>query len=376
MLVWTIVWMLAAGASGSEADELLFVGEGNRLRVLDLGPGASAKPPLEESVLIERASLDPEHGRDVNGMVCGLPDGSGRFLAGEDTGQPAVPGGWGLFDRQGVQRGKLTATAFASEYPEPFGCAFDAEGRLFTTEMGDKGFGNANGQLLLWFPPDGGFGEGAASYCKLAIDLRTPGGVAVDGHGRVYVSESSGLQIQRFSPPFPTGPTAEGGCGERDATGAPLAGRVGREVFAGAHWRAGLLTFSGLAFSPRGTLYAASVATGRIGEFDLEGRLLRVVLAPDEWLPPYRTGTPQGLAVDSRGRLYYADLDLQWEDWTLSPGDDGRVWRIPIDEHGEPGPPELLRDGLAFPDGLGVLEGRFDDLPASREAGVGRPREH
>ena len=365
----TLLLAIAAIApSAAPADELLYVGEGNRLRVLDLGTDPAAPPPLPERVLIERASLDPIRGRDVNGMVCALPDGSGRFVAGEDTGQPEVPGGWGIFERDGAQVAKLTATSFASDYPEPYGCAFDPAGRLFTSEIGDKGFGHHNGQLILWLPPAEGFGSGEVAYCKLAVDLGTPGGVAVDAMGRVYVAASSGLEILRFSPPFPSAPTARGGCGARDASGAPLASPLQREVFATAHWRAGLVTYSGLALSPHGTLYAASVATGRIGEFDLEGRLLRLVLVPGEWLPPYRTGTPQGLAVDSVGRLYYADLDLQWTSWTLRPGEDGKVWRIPIDENGEPGAPELLRAGLAFPDGLGVLPGRLADLPPSREA--------
>jgi hypothetical protein len=362
---------LALVAARDAAGELLFVGEGNRLRVLELG-SAGAPPPLPETVLIERASLDPKRGRDVNGMICALPDDTGRFVAGEDTGQPEVPGGWGIFDRDGTQVGKLTASSFASRYPEPYGCAFDAAGRLFTTEMGDKGFGHRNGQLILWFPPAGGFGAAEARSCKLAVDLGTPGGVAVDAAGRVYVASSSGLEILRFSPPFPTAPTAEGGCGARDPSGAPLADPVDRQVFAGPHWRAGLLTYSGLAMSPRGTLYAASVATGRIGEFDLEGRLLRRLLVPREWLPPYRTGTPQGLAVDASGALYYADLDLHWSGWTLRPGPDGRVWRIPIDMKGEPGDPELLRAGLSFPDGLGVLPGRLADLPPSREVETSR----
>lgn len=358
-LLWALGLALALPGAALRA-ELLFVGEGNRMRVLDLGPRSSAPPPLAESVLIERASLDAEHGRDVNGMVCALPDGSGRFVAGEDTGQPETPGGWGIFDRDGVQVDKLTASSFASEYPEPYGCAFDAQGRLFTTEIGDKGFGNANGQLILWFPPEAGFGNAPAPSCKLAVDLETPGGVAVDAAGNVYVAESSGLDVLRFAPPFPTAPTRDGGCGARDATGAPLAERVQREVFVGAQWTAGLVTYSGLALSPRGTLYAASVVTGRIGEFDLDGELLRLVLRPAEWWPPWSTGTPQGLAVDGVGHLYYADLDLRWKGWTLRPGDDGRVWRIPIDAQGEPGSPELLRDGLAFPDGLGVLEGSLD----------------
>jgi DNA-binding beta-propeller fold protein YncE len=342
---------LLPGAS-LHAGERLFGPEGNRLRVYELGaaPGAPA-----DTVLIERASLDPARGRDVNGMVCPLPDASGRFVAGEDTGQPAVPGGWGIFERDGSQVGKLTATSFASRYPEPYGCAFDGAGRLFVTELGDPGFSASNGQLILWFPPYQG--QRSEGYCKLAVDLGTPTGIAIDRHGRVYVAAASQAEILRFSPPFPSGPDAAGGCGRRDASGAPLADVVAREVFADAEWTAGLVTYAGLAFSPRGTLYAASVATGRIGEFDADGRLLRVVLAPAEWLPPFATGTPQGLAVDGAGRLYYADLDLRWRDWTLAPGPDGKVWRIDFDATGAPLAPRLLRGGLRFPDGLAVLPG-------------------
>ena len=85
-------------------------------------------------------------------MICALPDGSGRIVAGEDTGQPHPPAGWGVLDRDGRLVGKLVATA-AAEVPDPYGCAFARDGRLFTTELGHEGFGTANGQLVLWFPP-------------------------------------------------------------------------------------------------------------------------------------------------------------------------------------------------------------------------------
>ena len=79
------------------------------------------------------AARDPARGRDINGMVCALPDGSGRFVAGEDTGQPDAPAGWGVFAADGTQVGKLVASAAAAK-PDPYGCAFDGAGRLFTTE--------------------------------------------------------------------------------------------------------------------------------------------------------------------------------------------------------------------------------------------------
>lgn len=356
---------LAALPSATLA-ELLYAPEGNRLRVLDL---ADAGGEPSGTVLIPSAEDAPEHGRDINGMVCALPDGSGRFVAGEDTGQPEWSGGWGIFEPDGRQVGKLVPTSYARQ-PEPYGCAFDAEGRLFTVEIGDPGFGNDNGQLILWYPPydhfpapDRPWPNDATSrnYCKLATDLGTPGGIVVDRQGRVYVATSSGMEILRFSPPFPSAPDAAGGCGREDALGSPLADAVQRSVVSGPHWRKALVTWSGLALAPNGNLYAASVFTGRIAELDPGGRLVRMLLEPDDWLPlpPFETGTPQGLAVDADGALYYADLDLQWEGLDPRPGADGRIWRIRFDAAGDPLPPEVVRSGLRFPDGLGVLPGRL-----------------
>jgi sugar lactone lactonase YvrE len=359
--------LLATAPVGARAGELLYVAEGNRLRRLDLDTLEAG--PVAEDVLIERAQGDARRGRDVNGMICPLPDGSGRFVAGEDTGQPSPPPGWGVFGADGTQVGKLTAT-YDVPQAEPFGCAFDRQGRLFTTEVGNQDFGPAKGQLILWFPPFDRFPGPPGAYpdtdatsenfCKIATDIGTAGGVAIDDAGRVYVASASRFSIQRFSPPFPTSADAAGGCGARDRLGSPRADRVQREIFAKRRLRDGLLTYSGLAFAPNGHLYAASVVTGRIGEFDPEGRLVRLVLQSSGWLPPHATGTPQGLAVDAHGTLYYADLDLIRKGLGLRPGPDGKVWRIRFDDRGAPQAPELVRDGLAFPDGLGVGPG---DLP-------------
>ena len=87
----------------------------------------------------ERAA---DGGRDINGEICFVPDGSGRFLAGEDTGQPSPPPGWGLFEADGTQVGKLTATYLQSG-AEPFGCEFAPDGALFTSEVGFQGFGTS-----------------------------------------------------------------------------------------------------------------------------------------------------------------------------------------------------------------------------------------
>ncbi|MFP6641924.1 MAG: hypothetical protein VCC04_16895, partial [Myxococcota bacterium] len=226
-LVVSVPSFRGAEAAGSASEpEFLYSPEGNRLRVIDLS--RVGERPVAAPVLIESAALDPEAGRDINGMVCALPDGSGGFVAGEDTGQPDRPAGWGVFSSRGQQIGKLVARA-GSRVPEPYGCAFASDGLLFTTEVGDPGFGSANGQLILWFPPYASFGP--ARYCKLAGDIGTAGGLAIDGQGRVYVASSSDREILRFSPPFPTGPDAAGGCGGKDAYGDPMVDAVQRERF-------------------------------------------------------------------------------------------------------------------------------------------------
>lgn len=331
--------------------ELLFSTEGNRLHRIDtdtIGTGQQ-----DRDVLVERAADDPLDGRDVNGEICFFPDGSGRFVLGEDTGQPTPPAGWGIFDGDGTQVAKLTAT-YLEDGAEPHGCEFAPDGTLFTSEVGFQGFGTATGQLIQWFDIDGP----TPTFCKLATDLGTAGGVAIDELGRVYVTQTSGLSIERFSPPFPTSATPEGGCGAVDPTGAPAADVVDREQFASPS--DGMLTFSGVAFAPNGNLYASSVLTGRIAEYDQDGTLVRLLLAPDESVPSIPTGHPQGLAVGADGTLYYADLDLQGTLPDVGPGPDGKVRRIRFDANGDPLPPEIVLDGLAFPDGLGIAPGDLE----------------
>jgi hypothetical protein len=339
--------------------ELLYGPEGNRLRRYDLD--TVRQGPLVEDILIERAS---QGGLDINGQVCVLPDGSGRFVAGEDTGQPNPPPGWGVFAADGTQVGKLTATYFVAG-AEPFGCAVDAAGRLFTSEVGNQASGPPNGQLIMWFPPYDQFpgppgaypntNERSTNFCKLAADLGTAGSVAVDALGRVYVSAARENVVYRFVPPFPAS-VAE--CTGTDGLGSPLATNVTREVFA-----SGIATVSGIVPAPNGNWFISGVLTGVIGEYDVNGTFLRQVLAPQpgESTLPFSVGHPQGLAVDCRGDLYYADLALRVSpSGSIGPGPNGSVRRVPFDVCGTPGAPEVVRNGLAFPDGLGIVAGDLE----------------
>jgi hypothetical protein len=350
--------LIASTATG----EVLYSPEGNRLRRYDID--SIKTPPLRQDVLIERASSG---GFDINGMVCLVPGGNGRFIAGEDTGQPTIPPGWGVFEADGTRVGKLAATYFVSP-GDPFGCVFDSQGRLFTTEIGIEVGGAPNGQLIMWFPPYDRFpgapgtypnSERSTHFCKISSHLGTPTSIAIDDEDRLYVTNARGSafadrgSVVRFSPPYPTSPDAAGGCGQIDALGSPVADSAPGEAFIvdGA-----IPTPTGIARARNGNWYVSSVITGVIGEFDSSGVLVRQVLTPPELGLPIPSGNPQGLAVDADGDLYFADLQLTVGPMGIGPG-AGKVRWIHFDAEGNPSPPRIIREQLAFPDAVTVLPG-------------------
>ncbi len=355
----------AHAASPNDSGLLLYSTEGNRLRRYDLDTVGGT---LAEDILVQRAADDPVNGRDSNGVICAIPDGSDRYVLGEDTGQPVITPGWGIFERDGTQVGKLAAT-YQAPGAEPFGCVFDASARLFTTDVGEQGFGTPSGQLILWFPPYDVFPGAPGTYpnsdvsdnfCKIATNIGTAGQPVIDKQGRVYVTSSSGLSVYRFSPPFPTAPDAAGGCGGTDAQGSPLADSVQRETFLGIN---GLSTYSGIALAPNGNLYVSTNLTGTIAEYDTDGNLVRMILDPGPFVDlPIATGSPQSLAVGPDGTIYYADLDLRGTLPSVGPGPNGKVRRITFDGANNPNPPEIVRENLSFPDGVAILPGNLETL--------------
>ena len=336
----------------------VFNGEGNRLNAY-----AALDGDVKQTVI--KASTDPDGQADLNAQICFNPDGSERFIAGEDTGQPNPPQGWGYFQLRGeevgdlsaVQIGKLTPTYQGSlDNAENYGCGFLSDGRLVTTDVGDQATGPPDGQLILWFPP---FDSYEVRYCKLDIEIGTAGGIFVDANDRIYVASARVTPgVYLYSPPYPTSNDAAGGCGRVDRTGAPLATQISKELFLAGD--ANIPTPSSVVGNPAGTLYVASVINGVIAEYTTGGEFLRRILEPPagEMLgpEPYSTGTPFGIGVDSFGTLYYADIGIVLRPGGIGPGRrTGTVRKIRF-ENGDPLPPEKMDQGLSFPDGIGILE--------------------
>ncbi|MEY4951235.1 MAG: SMP-30/Gluconolactonase/LRE-like region [Pseudomonadota bacterium] len=338
---------------------LVFGAEANRLHAYEPYDGDI------HQVVIPSQRDQPDSGRDINAQICFDPDGSHRFIAGEDTNQPNPLQGWGFFQLNGdavgnlsaAQIGKLTPTYQGSvDNAENYGCGFLADGRLVTSDVGDEATGPANGQLILWFPP---FDSREVRYCKLDVSIGTAGGIWVDAQDRVYVTSARGEPgVYRYDPPFPTSNDASGGCGKVDVTGAPLADSVRKTRVIPTD--ANILTPNAVAPAPDGGFYVSSVINGVIAQYDSNYAFVRRVLEPPagETLGPvpFSTGTPLGIGVDSRGTLYYADIGVVVDSSGIGPGRKTGTMRKIAFVKGEPQPPVTMQSGLDFPDGIGILE--------------------
>ncbi|KAA0236075.1 MAG: hypothetical protein JJLCMIEE_00739 [Acidimicrobiales bacterium] len=353
------------GGAGDQSDTdgepapIVFNGQDNDLVVY------SSEPPFESQRLISSALKDPQNGLDINAQICFFPD-ENWFIAGEDTNQPNPPAGWGIFALEGdtvgqleaTQIGKLTPTYQPGDQGENYGCGILSDGRVVTVDVGNQALGPATGQLIIWFPP---FDSRAVAYCKLDVELGTGQSVLVDEQDNIYVAAArpGTAGVYRYSPPYPTAADADGGCGQTDATGAPLADEVDKEIFIPADEQ--LATPSGLAWTADGGMYVSSVFTGVINEYDSDGAYVRTILEPPEGEviaeAPYSTGTPLGLGVDRQGVLYYADIGLvQLPGELPGPGvGTGSVRRIVFSD-GEPQAPEVMAAGLQYPDGIGIFD--------------------
>ncbi|MGH7789574.1 MAG: PQQ-binding-like beta-propeller repeat protein, partial [Candidatus Binatia bacterium] len=330
------------GCGGGPAGEVLFSLHDNELTERDLASGHNT------------VGIPASHAH-VNGQLCVLPGGDGRYVVGEDTGQPAVRPGWGIFAADGtfLQKLPLPARENETQVGDPIGCAVDASGRLFTTAIGSQG--GADGQLIVYFPPD------YAQSCILDQTLRTPGTMAIDDDGNLYVAEAAPPgRVQRIAPPFAAGPDT---CATTGLNKSPFIEYTD------------LVASLGVARDPGGHFFVSQViglgeAKAGIREHAADGTFIRELFTPGSG------GNPAGMAFDSAGTLYYADLGLnaQFQDVEGK----GTVRRVVFDDAHQPAAPELVAAGLSFADSVAVLPAREEilTLGGSLRRTYFNPREH
>jgi sugar lactone lactonase YvrE len=202
-------------------------------------------------------------------------------------------------------------------------------------------------------------------YCKVDVALATGQGIAVrDDDVLIALARGDDNRaggVYRWPlDAFPTSDQPDGGCDTKDSTGAPASSGAVPELFITPGEGNSLATPNAIAEGPDGHLFVSSVINGVIAEFTADGEYVRDLLkmGADEKLgpEPFRNGTPLGLGVDADGNVYYADIGIVIADGGIGPGDGtGKVRRIAIVDD-EPQPPDLMDEGLAFPDGIGIWQ--------------------
>ena len=391
-----VVGVPAGDAAAQSAPEFVLSPEGNHLWAYDAVTG--------DNQLLARAQNGGDPGaaapnglvRDINGQICVSPD-QRHVITGEDTVvPPAGPGGgdggsshdpriagWGYFAIEGdalgelaiTQEGKLapeagTGPGYAGD-PDNYGCGFLDPERLFTTAIGNTLPGEeANGQLFLWFGPfDNGFRTetdatsgvqffvGEVGHCQIDDTLATAGGIAVDSNGDVYVATNRPTEIPggdpgsvwRYSGTWPTS--------LEQCTPEFLAANITKTrvlpMLDGLPADVRAPTPSAVVLSPVGTLYVSSVFSGTVAEYAKDGTWIRDIfpLSPITPASGPTTQTPFGMAVTADGSLWIADLGIAVAQ--PAPG-EGSVIRVPFTDDTPTPLGETVRDGLTFPDGLGV----------------------
>ena len=365
---------VSTGATTTEpptppAETIVLGGQGNHLDAYAADPETDGS--FRTQRVINNHETDTANGLDINAQICPFtPDGEDGvfFIAGEDTGQPDPPPGWGIFRLEGTSIGALAATKVGKltptyqpsvDGPENYGCGVLSDGRVVTTDVGNQADGGGDGQLIIWFGP---FTEPGATSCKLDIGLATAQSILVreneSGGDELLIATARG-GVFRYPGPFPTSASIVGGCTSIDGTGAPVAPLTAKEIWLANDGANGMATPSGLAPAPDDGVYVSSVFTGVINEYDRNGAFKRTILQPPEGetlgVRPFSTGTPLGIGVDLVGNLFYADIGVVIGPDGVGPGEKtGTVRRIAFID-GVPQAPEKMGLGLEFPDGIGVI---------------------
>ncbi|MEO5965038.1 MAG: SMP-30/gluconolactonase/LRE family protein [Candidatus Limnocylindrales bacterium] len=182
-----------------------------------------------------------------------------------------------IYDADGAYQRKLTVSGASNTF-QPLGLAFDATGNLFVTDVGTVP------QRVLEIDSAGKVMRTIGAEANLSF----PNGVAVDPSGVVYVTDSNNGRLLAFG-----------------ADGAIVA-RVGRGVGGG-----NLGLPRGVALDGEGRVYVADASGQQVMVFSAVGSeagdLRSLGSFGSEGVENGQFEFPNGVATDSRGRVYVTD---------------------------------------------------------------------
>lgn len=285
------VWKIGAGSKEAE------IVAGGSYSAGDGGPASEAIFEAPAAVLVTSSGIlvsDPAAQSirriDSNGVIHTLLDASHGILS--PYGMAVDAGGAVYFSdpkaktvRKWTEQEGLTSAVPEGVLVSPAGLAFDAAGNLYIADAGNH--------VIRRLSRDGTLatvvGTGKAGYNGdgrpgATAQIALPFAVACDGAGNLYFTEAGGHRVRRLSP--------EGVIYTVAGTGKP-----GFTGDGGAAASASLDSPSGLAVDSEGNLYVADVGNERIRKISPSGGITSI--AP--------LSATAFLSVDSSGAVYYAE---------------------------------------------------------------------
>ena len=204
----------------------------------------------------------------------------------------------------------------ATTLARPAGLAVDAQGRLYVADY-------RNNRVLQFSPPftngmaasavfgKPSFTESTVGQTATAESLRLPQGVAIDGMGNLYVSDTAHNRVVRYTPPFNNGMPADLVLGQSDMINS-------RQNKNGTATATSLSNPRGLAFDSSGNLYVVDGLNFRVLQyvppFSNNMAAAQVLGGPD-FFRRFVTNAPassfhigvNAVATDPMGNVYVAD---------------------------------------------------------------------
>ena len=185
----------------------------------------------------------------------------------------------------------------AARFNDPNGVAVDAAGNVYVADSNNDVIRkvSAGGAVTTLAGADGsaGFSNGLGS----AAQFRTPGGIALDAQGNLYVADSGNNAVRKIAPSGSVSTLAGGGgSGNLDGAGSAAQFSFPRAV----------------AVDASGTVYVSDSGNNEIRKIDTSGNVTTLAGAgqrgsSDGQGSAAQFGNPVGVAVDSLGNVFVAD---------------------------------------------------------------------
>jgi len=334
---------------------------------------------------------------DLNGQMCLLPDGSGRFVGGQNPTVPSQqnPGGLKPYKQPAIGEElnqpngsysgqtlyipgpyKLPGQTVGGDSPPDThgdfnsnstftGCVFTHKGNLLATDIGTAQGSFPvpdNGRLVEWFAPS------YKSYCIVAGPteggvgphhvggtggLSQPGTLAIMANGDALMPEAGIDEVVRID--HSSLPATAADC----PGGLYPQGKLRTSVF--VHGSSSVLPFpAGVAFDKSCGCYAVSSFFGNpsIAWYSKDGQpMAGHASIPGETLAQLGQDpngyNPFGLAFAPDGSLYFVDIHITCKNNMVGDGCGpadygGRVMRVTFTNH-RPAVPVVVRAGFDFP---------------------------